>query len=555
MTSKALWLGVCGILTATGALANEEGLPFVAEVALLRVQGDVGPLLASILSPEHQSIIDAISSNSSAEGSNVKLCGIVSDADSLQAGLAAAASGASDNIVDITGGAPVAVPLGLGRDAAAALEIRDGQPVYYFAPAKEQPGPADSGTLFELRKWEQPLGLKLTLEIGSLDVKDPKNPVALLRTWILPEVVAARKPVEGTSLEAGEPVMGTVVWYNVALRATLGKWTAVVLGEPSPPSSPRKTLFLMIKLSSLLPALDLAKIAGSPSVDEPQYSNEFRIIHVKHDLGEKALHGLSTLPEAQRISGDAVAFSVSFDVERIDDLLLLPDGTIRALRSGKRVPRDARRLSAELLSAPRVTVSTLRDPAKYKTLMRDGPGAMQEPVAPEKANGNAPSERSSLFFDPAQSQQFLFRDLVSFLQRDLSREDRNRKPLAPALISDAYEQDVPYFEHEQGTIYRLHSNTRERFGFLCGIVLTELENGEALEADVLFRNNTLVKRERIEGTNLPAGPPVFDQVEFRYVVRVKPNEWIGFAYPQKDGHTLVLLRVQKVSGSGDSGAP
>jgi hypothetical protein len=64
-----------------------------------------------------------------------------------------------------------------------------------------------------------------------------------------------------------------------------------------------------------------------------------------------------------------------------------------------------------------------------------------------------------------------------------------------------------------------------------------------------------VKRERIEGTNLPAGPPVFDQVEFRYVVRVKPNEWIGFAYPQKDGHTLVLLRVQKVSGSGDSGAP
>jgi hypothetical protein len=553
MTSKALWLGVCGILTATGALANEEGLPFVAEVAVFRIQGDVGPLLASILPPGHQSIIDAISSNSSAEDSNVRLSGIISDADGLQAGLAAAASGASDNIVDITCGAPVTVPLGLGRDAAASLEIRDDQPVYYFAPAKEQTGPADSGTFFELRKWEEPLGLKLSLRLDGFDLRDPQCPVAQLRTWILPAVVAGRNSIDDTSLNAGEPVMGTV-WQNIALRPTLDKWTAVVFGEPSPPSGPRKTLFLLFKLSAASPDLDLAKMVDSISSEEPQYSAEFKTLHVKHDLGEKALCGMPALPEAERISGDAVAFSLPYDFDRVEYLLLLPNGTIRPLLTGEKVPKDTKLLPAELLSAPRVTVYTPQDQVTYKAVIRNSSVTGQAAGAPEERKANASSQSYSIF-DPLRSRQFLFRDLDSFLNRDMSSGDKDRKPLVPAIICDAIDEPVPYLKQERGSIYRLCTDLRDGFGFACGIALTELENGEALEADVLFRHNALVEHALIEGTNLPAGPPVFDQVEFRYVVRVKPNEWIGFAYPRKDGHTLVLLRVQKVSGSGDSGAP
>jgi hypothetical protein len=174
--------------------------------------------------------------------------------------------------------------------------------------------------------------------------------------------------------------------------------------------------------------------------------------------------------------------------------------------------------------------------------------------APEERKANASSQSYSIF-DPLRSRQFLFRDLDSFLNRDMSSGDKDRKPLVPAIICDAIDEPVPYLKQERGSIYRLCTDLRDGFGFACGIALTELENGEALEADVLFRHNALVEHALIEGTNLAAGPPVLDQVEFRYVVRVKPNEWIGFAYPQKDGHTFVLLRVQKVSGSGDSGVP
>ena len=552
MTSKALWLGVCGILTATGALADEEGLPFMAEVAVFRTQGDVGPLLASILPPVQQCIIDAISSNSSAEGSNVKLCGIVTDADALRSVLAAAASGASANIIDITGGAPVAVPLGLGRDAAAALEIRDDQPVYYFAPAKEQTDPADSGTLFELRKWEEPLGLKLSLQLERFDLRDPQAPVAQLRTWILPALVAARNSLDDASLKVGEPVMASV-WHSVMLRPTLGRWTGVVLAEASLPDNTRKTLFLLVKLSAALPDLDLANMAVPISPEEPQYSAEFMILRVKHDLGGKALCGMPALPEAQRISGDAVAVPVPYNFDRVEDLLLLPNGTIRPLLAGKKAPKDAKLLPTELLSAPRVTVSTAQD-QMYKVLLRNSSVTKQAPAAPEEGNDNASSKSYSIF-DPLRSRQFLFRDLDSFLNRDMSTGDKDRKPLVPAIICDATEETVPYLKQERGSVYRLCSDSRDAFGFACGLALTELENGEALEADVLFRHNAIVEHALIEGTNLAAGPPILDQVEFRYVVRVKPNEWIGFAYPRKDGHTLVLLRVQKVSGSGDSGAP
>ena len=537
MMTRALWVGLWALCAAAVGVAEENRLPFLADISLFRVQGDVGPLLTSILPPEQRSVVDAISSNTDP---NVNLRGIMPDADALHAGLVAAASDASRGVVDIQHGAQLTVPLGVGRDAAAPVEIRDDQPIYYFAPARRTAHSAGSGKLFELRKWEPSPGMKLTLQVGRLDMQNPQSPVADVRTWILPAVVVARNCIEDISLEVGEPVMATV-WQKLVLRATLGKWTAIILGKPSPRNSPSNTLLLLVKLSAASPDLDLQELADSVSVDELQYSAEFRILHVKHDLGERALHGLPLLQDAKQISGSAVAFSFPYGFDHFKDLLLLPDGSIRPVMDGEEAAQGATPLDVKLVSAPRVTVSTPQDKPEFKALMRDN--------VPATAGAATPQD---IFSDPVRSQQFLFRDLKSFLMQSVAPADGNRKPLVPAVISDATEETIPYLRQERGSIYRLYNDMPDNFGFACGIALTELDDGAEIEANVLFRHNEMVEQSLIEGTNLPVGPPVIDQAEFRYVVRVKPDEWIGFAYPRKDGHALVLLRVQKVPSTGSS---
>ena len=550
MMSRALWVGLWALCATAMGVADENRLPFLADISLFRVTGDVGPLLTSILPPEQRSVVDAISSKADSEDPNLNFCGTMRDADALRAGLVAATSDASGQVVDIQHGARLTVPLGVGRDAVAPVEIRDDQPIYYFTPAGETANSADSGTLFELRKWEPSPGMKLTLQVGRLDMQNPQNPVAGVRTWILPAVVVARNCIEDTSLKAGEPVMGTT-FHNVMLQATLGKWTAIVLHEPSSQGSPRKTLFLLVKLSAASPDLDLLKVADSPSVEEPQYSAEFKILHVKHDFGEKALSGLPALSKATRISGDAAAFSFPYDVERLEDLLLLPDGTVRPILAGEEAPQNARHLSAQLLSAPRVAVSTPQNQVRCKVILRNNGIVDTEGTSGTTGGqGNGTSQPGSVFSDPVRSRQFLYRDLDSFLTRSAGPAEKNRKPLVPAVISDAKEETFPYLRQERGSIYRLHNDVRDSFGFACGIALTELDDGAEIEANVLFRHNDMVELALIEGTNLPAGPPVIDQAEFRYVVRVKPNEWIGFAYPRKDGHMIVLMRVQKNANPG-----
>jgi len=106
--------------------------------------------------------------------------------------------------------------IALAQGEEGSLTIGSEQTIEYFEPIRNN--------LYELKTLKEPTGLTIGVQVGAVDSDHAtlKNLSVELRT------VEERKPIEGVSLNVGEPVIRTRQ-FNAAVRLTVGREYGVLI--------------------------------------------------------------------------------------------------------------------------------------------------------------------------------------------------------------------------------------------------------------------------------------------------------------------------------------
>jgi hypothetical protein len=420
-----------------------------------------------------------------------------------------------------------------GIKQGSFVEILDETPLQYF---ERRPDGA-----FDLKTVDETPGIRAAVKVKAL---------GQAQIWVGRYLVTRREPIEGVTLDVGEPVLagscGTPrkggfspqsIYTITDFRYSTGAWEGFLLPInclpavfPFPDDYWGKEGYLL----TLVRLRESSGPQGLPGGPPPQYTVETQFIHVPHGLDKNVLEQLQDLPGAVHRHGTARAFA---------GVTKSRDGFIITLKN--LCPVDLGAIpDAELLSAPRLTTLAYT-PERRKARREDQNIVIRQPQ-------NISAREKLAEYEAGR--------VTPFGRPDFDGDGTPDMPM-DASIADFSNLLVTYVDSRKLGLFPEEKAYAEiSLGLRVGLGLTPTDDPSQVTVDLLCRRTFLKDSlpKRLEG--IEAAKAALDELlvyqEFAYQFAATDGEWVGFAYDAapEEGLTFVLCGITGPV-EGDSVAP
>ena len=109
-------------------------------------------------------------------------------------------------------------------------------------------------------------------------------------------------------------------------------------------------------------------------------------------------------------------------------------------------------------------------------------------------------------------------------------------------------QPIQYFERRPDGLFELKETELDTgLHFNITEAVEEEDKGYIRLTDIEMMMRTVVRRERIEGVNLPVGRPILSEEQYTFYFRVRPGKDYGILISPEQGQGGLLLRLRASS--------